>query len=168
MLRNLSCVAMIAVLTACGSTGSDGSLEPCALDNSDGIDSNGARSHVDLKVVTTLPTVFTQACPAAVLADLEIFLTVPGSESCFLALENNVVQGCCPGVATDQNAYAALIYRVQPGFALGEQAKTIALPTTSEAVVELDFDSVSFDGAVYDADQDGETNIEEYCAGTLN
>ena len=51
---------------------------------------------------------------------------------------------------------------------LGEQTKLIELPTTSDSVVNVSFDGSEFDGSIYDGDNDGEHNIDEYCAGTLD
>lgn len=162
-MRNLSGALMIVLLAACGSDGVGENSEPCAVQSGE-----GPFATVDLLVSSPLPEVFSEGCSSGNVEELEVFLTIPGQNSCFLTVDDNQVQGCCAGVPTDQNAYAALIYRVPPGFALGEQTKLIELPTTSDSVVNVSFDGSEFDGSIYDGDNDGEHNIDEYCAGTLD
>ena len=162
-MRNLSWTLMIVVLAGCGSDGPGAASEPCTV-----IDGEGPFSTVDLLINSPLPEVFSENCPSANITELEIFLTIPGQDSCFLEVVDGAVKGCCPQVATDQNAYAALIYRVPPAFALGEQTQVLELPTTSPSVVNVSFEDADFDGTIYDGDNDGEKNIEEYCAGTLD
>ncbi|MBT6178857.1 MAG: hypothetical protein HOI23_16560 [Deltaproteobacteria bacterium] len=162
-MRNLSGALMIVLLAGCGSNGTSENIEPCTVK-----DGEGPFTTVDLLINTPLPEVFTESCGAANLEELEVFLTIPGEESCFLTVNDGLINGCCVGVETNQNVYAALIYRVPPGFSLGEQAKLIELPTTAESVVNLSFEGSDFDGSIYDGDNDGEHNIDEYCAGTLN
>ncbi len=162
-MRNLSWTLMIVLLAGCGSDGNGTNSEPCAV-----LDDEGPFTAVDLLVNSPLPEVFSANCPGADVSELEIFLTIPGEDSCFLEVVDGNIQGCCPQVATDQNAYAALIYRVPPAFALGEQTQVIELPTTSASVVNVSFDASAFDGSIYDGDNDGEKNIDEYCAGTLD
>tara|TARA_Y100000589_G_scaffold93645_1_gene88533 strand:+ start:94 stop:582 length:489 start_codon:yes stop_codon:yes gene_type:complete len=162
-MRNLSWTLMIVLLSGCGGGGSGTPSEPCAV-----LDDEGPFTAVDLLVNSPLPEVFTADCPSANIPELEVFLTIPGQDSCFLEIVDGAITGCCPQVATDQNAYAALIYRAPPAFALGEQTQVIELPTTSDSVVNVSFESVDFDGTIYDGDNDGEKNIDEYCAGTLD
>ena len=154
---------MIVLLAGCGSNDGASNSEPCTV-----LDGDGPFSAVDLLVSSPLPEVLSENCPSANLETLEIFLTIPGQDSCFLQVLDGVVQGCCPQVTTDQNAYAALIYRAPSAFALGEQTQVIELPTTSPSVVNVSFEGVDFDGSIYDGDNDGEKNIDEYCAGTLD
>lgn len=162
-MRNLSGTLMIVLLAACGGDEAGADIEPCTVRGGE-----GPFTTVDLLISSPIPEVFSESCGSANLEEIEVFLTIPGQDSCFLSLGDGLVQGCCPEVATDQNAFAALIYRVPPGFALGEQTKVIELPTTSESVVNVSFDGSDFDGSIYDGDSDGEHNIDEYCAGTLN
>lgn len=162
-MRNLSLALMIVLLAGCGSEGSGSQNEPCTV-----IANDGPFNTVDLLINSPLPEVFSANCPSANISELEIFLTIPGQDSCFLEVVDGAVTGCCPKVATDQNAFAALIYRAPPAFALGEQTQVLELPTTSPSVVNVSFDSAEFDGTIYDGDNDGEKNIDEYCAGTLN
>jgi len=154
---------MIVLLAACGSEGGGPDVEPCTVRDVD-----GTRTTVDLLINSPLPEVFSESCASGGESELEIFLTIPGQDSCFLSVTDSVIEGCCPQVPTEQNVYAALIYRVPPGFSLGEQTQLIELPATSASVVDVSFASSEFDGAIYDGDNDGQSNIDEYCAGTLN
>ena len=151
------------LLSGCGGGGSGTPSRPRAV-----LDDEGPFTAVDLLVNSPVPEFLLQNCPSGNLSELEVFLTIPGQDSCFLEVVDGAITGCCPQVATDQNAYAALIYRVPPAFALGEQTQVIELPTTSDSVVNVSFESVDFDGTIYDGDNDGEKNIDEYCAGTLD
>ena len=154
---------MIVLLAGCGGDSGSAPGEPCAVQDGD-----GPFSTVDLLVNSPLPEVLSVNCPSANLEELEIFLTIPGQDSCFLEVVDGAVTGCCPQVVTDQNAYAALIYRAPPAFALGEQTQVLELPTTGPSVIDVSFESSPFDGSIYDGDNDGDKNIDEYCAGTLD
>ena len=154
---------MIVLLVGCGGDGVDADIEPCTVRSG-----QGPFTTVDLLINTPVPEVLSDNCGSANLEEVEVFLTIPGQDSCFLNVVDGQIQGCCPEVATEQNAFAALIYRVPPGFSLGEQTKLIELPSTSESVVNVTFDGSDFDGSMYDGDNDGEHNIDEYCGGTLN
>ena len=92
---------MIALLAGCGGDSGSAPGEPCAVQDGD-----GPFSTVDLLVNSPLPEVLSVNCPSANLEELEIFLTIPGQDSCFLEVVDGAVTGCCPQVVTDQNAYA--------------------------------------------------------------
>ena len=97
-----------------------------------------------------------------------VFLVVPGNESCSLGIEASTVQGCCGGVEKGQNPYVDLYFREAATHqALGMQSKVVYLPVDSAPIVELNFDATPFDGSSYDSDNDGTSNVDEFCSGTL-
>ena len=92
---------------------------------------------------------------------------LPGEPSCFVELTPSTVLGCCPVEKLNRSLAATLVVRTQRLEALTEITKLVSIPSTSGSELAVGFDSDGFDGGMYDADRDGLSNIEEYCAGTL-
>jgi len=125
-----------------------------------------AEGTITLHVASLLPGALGSACTHG--NALEVFLVVPGSDSCSLEITGNLVAGCCGGVAKGQNPYVDLYFReAATDQALGMQSKVVYLPADSEPIVELNFDATPFDGSSYDSDNDGTPNVDEFCNGTL-
>ena len=125
-----------------------------------------AEGTITLHVASSVPEVLGSAC---VHGDtLDVFLVVPGNDSCSLEIEGSMVVGCCGGVSKGQNPYIDLYFReAATQQALGMQSKVVYLPVDSAPIVELNFDATPFDGSSYDSDNDGTSNVDEFCNGTL-
>ena len=119
---------------------------------------------VDLKVEFTLPAELSTGCAAGQTDNLQVYVLVPGADTCDLTLNGSTLSGCCPDIENTSNQMLSLtaVYRDLASLqALAEQRKNEFLKTTSPRTVEVSF-----------ADEDIETeyygnNLSSWCAGTL-
>ena len=149
----------IYLIGACGSESNEISAEQEHL-------CEVSEGTVTLHVASSLPDPLWENCDGA--SGLEAFLVIPGMDSCPLIVRERKVSGCCPGVSLNQNPYVDLYFReASTTQALGMQSKVVYIPEGSEPILDLTFDEVTFDGSVYDSDNDGESNASEFCSGTL-
>ena len=108
-----------------------------------------------------------ERCEPAEELSLEAFLLLPDEASCFLDLDVDGVDGCCPVSNLNRTLAATLVVRTPGLEALFESTRLVEIPSSGEVEVAVDFDPDSFSGGMYDSDRDGASNIDEYCAGTL-
>ncbi len=119
---------------------------------------------VDLKVEFTLPAELSTGCTAGQTDNLQVYVLIPGADTCDLSLNGSILSGCCPDIENASNQMLSLtaVYRdLASQQALAEQRKNQFLKTTSPRTVEVSF-----------ADEDIETeyygnNLSSWCAGTL-
>jgi len=143
-MRQLGLLGAAAILmAACGSDpeqsndggGGGPSYAPCEVRAS-----SGSVSVVDLAVDSPLPDELGALCASSDPAQLDAMLLIPNQPACMLTVSASGAQGCCPGVTANQNPVLTLVYRVFARTApVGEQLKTVELPTTSQPVVPLSF-----------------------------
>ncbi|MEC9464999.1 MAG: hypothetical protein VX834_04395 [Myxococcota bacterium] len=123
---------------------------------------------VTVSVTSSFPPLLEPSvCGAGSVSELEAFLLLPDETSCFLELRDAGIRGCCPVVNLNRSLSATVVVRTTQLEALFENTKLVSIPSTGGQVVDVLFDAASFDGAMYDADRDGEPNIDEYCSGSL-
>jgi len=142
----------------------------CGQADADGITSQceGLAQGVMLAVESSLPEMLSQeVCGAASYSELEAFVLLPDEPSCFVELTPSAVRGCCPVEKLNRSLAATLVVRTRELEALIEMTKLVSIPSASGSELAVGFDSDGFEGGMYDADRDGLSNIEEYCAGPL-
>ena len=157
MIRWSMCgVYLILVLSGCGQEVGPGNM---------GCEPQPQR--VMLDVAADYPGLLEDSvCSVAGSLELEAFLLMPDEVSCFVSIEMDGIRGCCPVDGLNRSLSATLVVRTLELEALIESTQLLTIPGEGE-VVDVQFDAGSFSGSMYDADRDGQTNIEEYCAGTL-
>jgi hypothetical protein len=123
---------------------------------------------VMLAISAALPSLLeTERCEPSEELGLEAFLLLPDESSCFVDLDIDGVEGCCPVSNLNRTLAATLVVRTPGLEALFESTRLVEIPSSAQVEVAVDFDSDSFSGGMYDSDRDGSSNIDEYCAGTL-
>lgn len=121
-----------------------------------------ASGQTTLEVRFDIPDELVTGCGGDVQA-LEVYLTLPGADTCALDVraDTNQVVGCCAGVATDQNAYATVLYRdAGSRRPVAEQGKTVALPADTPSLQPVSFSATPLSTPYQD-------NYSRWCAGEL-
>ena len=159
MIRWRMCGGLVLLMVmGCGQGEADGTSAQC----------EAVPQGVILAVNSSLPDLLSQeVCGAAAYLELEAFVLLPDEPSCFVELTSSAVLGCCPVEKLNRSIAATLVVRTVRLEALIEMTKLVSIPSTAGSELVVAFDSDGFDGGMYDADRDGLSNVEEYCAGTL-